>query len=168
MRYLLVLLPLLTACRSGCDGPLEAPAKLGHAPTRVFVTCDASGFSVSNEGDVVRSVRVDPRCVLNSKQVTLGPGGELPDMVIYSTVSTAAPSLKAIIAPGGTSRQDLDMSTLGDCMDTTNAPPGQHEAQPVSLVSDGPADAVFLQMDIYAFGSDEPAQRMDVACPYLQ
>ena len=128
MRTLLVLLPLLTACRSGCDGALEAPPKTGHAPTGVFVSCDPSGFTVLNEGDVVRDVRVDPRCVLSSKQVTLGPGGELPDMVIYSTASTAAPSLTAIIPPGGEHRQDLDMSSLGDCMDTTMAPPGQHEA----------------------------------------
>jgi len=164
---LLVPLLLLTACRSGCDGPLEGPTRIGHAPTRVFVTCDPSGYTVSNEGDAVRYVLVTTRCALNSKQVTLGPNNELPDLVVYSTEATAPPSLSVTIAPGATARRDLDVSTVGDCMDTTMAPPGQHEKQPVSLVSEGPADALFLRMDIQEFGSSDPSRRIDVVCPFL-
>lgn len=162
--HILVACLLLTACRTGCDGPLEGEPKVGHAETKIYVTCDPRGFTVRNDGDLPRHVLVNPRCAANSQEIEIGPNGVVPDMVLYSSTGTAPSSLSATLAPGGEERSEVDMSKVGTCMDQTNAPPGQHVKEPVSLVSEGPADALLLRIDVYEMGSHEPSRRVDVAC----
>ncbi len=166
IQFVLSCLLLLPACRTGCDGSLTGPPKVGHAGTRIFVTCDPSGYTVRNEGDLPRALLVNTPCTLNSGQVDIGPGGELPDMVIYPSSGSSPSPLSATIGPGGEKRVDLDMTSVSHCMDATMAPPGQHENEPVSLVSDGPADALRMRFAIHELASTGPPARIDVACKW--
>jgi hypothetical protein len=161
-----ILLPclLLASCRPCCAPPPDE--RIGHAETGVFVACDPSGYTVSNEGDEPRYVVVSSLCTLNTAQVDLGPRNELPDLVLYSSTGTNPAPLSATIAPGAETRVDVDMTTVGHCMDATLAPPGQHDREPVSLISGGPADALRMRLDIHDLGSMDPPRRMDVACKW--
>jgi hypothetical protein len=162
---LLVLPTMLASCRPGCDGKME-PGRTGDRETRVFITCNEAGYAVRNEGDVPRYVMVDAACVLNSAQVDVGPGGELPDMTVYSSTGRSPMPLAVTIEPGAEVRRELDVTTMGHCMDQTMAPPGQHEREPVSLISEGPADAIRMRLDIHEVGSTAPPRRMDIACKW--
>ena len=166
LQLLVSCLLLLPSCRTGCDGPLGGLPKVGHEETRVFVTCDPSGYTVRNEGKLPRSLLVNPSCTINSGQVTIGPHGELPDLVIYPASGSSPTPLSATIGPGQEKRVELDMSTVSHCMDATMAPPGQHENEPVSLVSDGPADALRIRFAIHEMASMDPPARIDVACKW--
>lgn len=132
----------------------------------MFVTCDASGFTVMNTGDEPRYLIVDSICVLNSEQIPgIGPDGRLPERVIHTSGAGIMP-LTATIPAGEEIRKKLDVETVDACWDYTHAPPGQFENEPTSLVSDGPADSLRLRLHVHDVMSTDPPRTVDVACPF--
>jgi hypothetical protein len=142
------------------------PDRIGDHESRVFFTCDEAGFTVRNEGEVARYIMASAQCVLNSGQVNVGPGGVMPDMTVYSSTDSSPTPLTVTIEPGAEVRRELDVTSMGHCMDQTMAPPGQHDKEPVSLISEGPADAIRLRVDIHEVDSQAPPRRLDIACKW--
>ena len=149
----------------GCGPKADAT---GHRETGIFVDCDPNGFTVKNDGDLPRYLNINELCSLNSKQIPgIRQGGEVPDMVLYSSDSIQPKPFTGTIRPGGQARHDLKLTEVGHCMDQTNAPPGSTNGQVFSLISDGPADAIHMNIRIIwaESGMDRQAS-IRVACKW--
>ena len=149
----------------GCGPKVD---RTGHKETGIYIDCDPNGFTVKNEGNISRYLNFTEFCTLNTKQIKgMRPGGELPDLVMYSSETHQPMPFTSTVPAGGSARHDLKLKEIGHCMDQTMAPPGSTDGQVFSLISDGPADAVHMHLHIIwnESGRDRRSS-MHVACKW--
>ncbi|MBW2276336.1 MAG: hypothetical protein JRF63_02525 [Deltaproteobacteria bacterium] len=155
---------VLPSCGQSCQGSAD---QVGIADVGVFVECDRASYTVHNRDEQDRYVTISSFCVLNTAQIPpLGKNGKLPDIVVHGSGVTNTPPFNETLPKGSSKRIEIDLAKVDNCDDYTDAPPGQHERGPTSLVSNGPADGLMMHLSVSSVSAMRTERNARVVCKW--